>query len=122
MLGAREKFVMPVHAMKALVKSAFRSMALDVRRWHQANTEEAALKSVLHAMRPSTVLDVGANVGQFAETIRMSVPRVLAAILYRWNPDLYRVVRGVLRGANDGETPPGYGATTDHMLCAFEAA
>jgi SAM-dependent methyltransferase len=52
----------------------------------------------------------------------VSIPRLVAALLHQWSPDLYRSLRRRSASAGDNALPPGGGAIKDHMLCVFEAA
>jgi FkbM family methyltransferase len=54
----------------ALAKRGFRALGLEVQRLQGANTEEAILRNLLRMISPVAVLDVGANVGQFAASVR----------------------------------------------------
>jgi FkbM family methyltransferase len=53
-----------------LVKRLFRLLGLEVQRLRGANTSEAVLTNLLRRTNPAAVLDVGANTGQFAVSIR----------------------------------------------------
>jgi SAM-dependent methyltransferase len=46
---------------------------------------------------------------------------ILAALLHKVAPRIYRSLRPIRAGARGGDVPPGSGATRDHMLCIFEA-
>ncbi len=56
--------------LKALAKRALRSVGIEVQKLRNANTEEAILRNLLARLRPEVVLDVGANIGQFAQGVR----------------------------------------------------
>lgn len=58
--------------IKTYVKNCIRALGWDVRKLEHANTEQEVLKSVLSATLPVAVLDVGANIGQYAKLIRSS--------------------------------------------------
>jgi SAM-dependent methyltransferase len=51
----------------------------------------------------------------------VNASQVLAALLHKMAPRIYRSLRPAPAGASGGEVPPGGGATRDHMLCVFEA-
>jgi SAM-dependent methyltransferase len=51
----------------------------------------------------------------------VNASRILAALLHKVAPRIYRSLRPVPAGASGGDVPPGGGATRDHMLCIFEA-
>lgn len=56
--------------IKSLVKRTFRGVGLDVRRAGAMPSPEAAIVATLEHLDVDLVLDVGANVGQFAKAIR----------------------------------------------------
>lgn len=56
--------------LQSLAKRAFRCVGLEVQYLKGAVTEEAILRNVLRITNPVAVLDVGANVGQFARSAR----------------------------------------------------
>jgi FkbM family methyltransferase len=56
--------------IRGLVRSCFRQMGLDVRRFHPGASTGAALIASLKAHRVNLVLDVGANTGQFGSHLR----------------------------------------------------
>lgn len=53
-----------------VAKQLFRSAGLEVQRFRSANTEDAAIVSLLRSVQPDVVLDVGANEGQYARSLR----------------------------------------------------
>jgi FkbM family methyltransferase len=53
-----------------VAKRSSRALGLEVQRLKSANTEEAITRNLLQTLQPVAVLDVGANVGQFAMGIR----------------------------------------------------
>jgi len=56
--------------LKDTVRAAFQACGLDVRSRAYANTEQTVIKSLLRSHSPTAVIDVGANVGQFALQMR----------------------------------------------------
>jgi FkbM family methyltransferase len=52
------------------VKSTFRSLGFDLRRFNPANSEAAQLKAMLAVNRINIIFDVGANTGQFGRVLR----------------------------------------------------
>lgn len=56
--------------MKAAVKRSLRHIGMDVIRWRPQSSPEAALGKMLAAHEIDTVLDVGANEGQYARLLR----------------------------------------------------
>jgi len=52
------------------VKRAFRAVGLEVQWLRAANTGEAVLRNLLNQSDADVLLDVGANLGQFAEEVR----------------------------------------------------
>lgn len=58
--------------LKRLARSVFRRIGLDVRSLNYVNSEDTVVKSLLHLVKPAVVLDVGANIGQYAKRIRAS--------------------------------------------------
>jgi len=57
-------------SMKARIRHILRSCGWELRRLQHANVEEEVIKSLLRATQPVAVLDVGANVGQYAHLVR----------------------------------------------------
>jgi FkbM family methyltransferase len=57
-----------VQTVKRAIKGLFHGVGLDVRGLRY--TEEGILKDLLRVLQPVAVLDVGANVGQFAQMVR----------------------------------------------------
>lgn len=53
-----------------IIKQCFRALGLEVQRLDGATTEEAVLRNLLRRVQPAVVLDIGANVGQFASSLR----------------------------------------------------
>ncbi len=51
---------------KNIIKNCFRSIGFDVVRYDIANSEDVLLRTILQHFRIETVLDVGANKGQYA--------------------------------------------------------
>ena len=60
----------PQLLLQSLAKRAFRSAGLEVQRLRGAVSEEAILRNVLRLTSPAALLDVGANVGQYARSAR----------------------------------------------------
>lgn len=56
--------------IKALVRRAFRAAGIEAQKLKSANTEGAILRNLLRHRPPAVVLDVGANIGQFAHGLR----------------------------------------------------
>jgi FkbM family methyltransferase len=56
--------------LQNLAKRAFRGVGLEVQYLKRAVTEEAILRNVLRITDPVAILDVGANVGQYARSAR----------------------------------------------------
>lgn len=56
--------------MKASIKRMARHFGLELNRYHVATSSAARLQRILSAQKIDLVLDVGANVGQFAREIR----------------------------------------------------
>ena len=56
-------------AVKSTLQRFFRACGLEVRRLRSSNSEYQVLKDVLRASRADVVLDIGANLGQFAELV-----------------------------------------------------
>lgn len=54
---------------KDMLKSLFRSCGLEVRRLRASNSEYQVLKDVLRTSGAQVVIDVGANLGQFAQLV-----------------------------------------------------
>ena len=60
---------MAIVAVKSALQRLFRACGLEVRRLRSSNSEYQVLKDVLRASRADVVLDIGANLGQFAELV-----------------------------------------------------
>ncbi len=56
--------------LKKIAKAVFHGVGLDVRGLKYANTEEQILARLLELTEPAALLDVGANLGQFADKVR----------------------------------------------------
>lgn len=52
------------------MKRLFRVLGLEVQRIDSATTEDAILRNLLRRLQPEVVLDIGANIGQFASKVR----------------------------------------------------
>src|SRR5882757_401099 len=57
-------------SLDRIIKRAFRALGLEVQRIDGATTEDAILRNLLRRLQPQVVLDIGANVGQFASNLR----------------------------------------------------
>jgi FkbM family methyltransferase len=60
---------MSLEPIRPLVQGVLRAMGLEVRRAKNANLEPFVLKNILSATGASIVLDVGANVGQYGDSL-----------------------------------------------------
>lgn len=56
--------------IKQNLKRWVRRCGLEVQRLKYSNSEAAVLRDVIRFLRPALVLDVGANIGQFAGAVR----------------------------------------------------
>jgi FkbM family methyltransferase len=56
--------------MKSAIKRLLRKFGYDIRRYHETSSETARFSTMLAHHRINLVLDVGANVGQFAINLR----------------------------------------------------
>jgi len=56
--------------LTSLVKDAARSLGVDLRRYHPLNSADLRLAHFLWARHVDLVLDIGANTGQFAQSLR----------------------------------------------------
>jgi FkbM family methyltransferase len=59
--------------MKSAIKRLVRRFGYDIRRHHEASSETARLATMLAHHKINLVLDVGANVGQFAINLRTNL-------------------------------------------------
>jgi FkbM family methyltransferase len=59
-------------ALEKLIRRAANSLGLDITRYRPATTETGRLATMLQYQRVSCVLDIGANVGQFASGLRQA--------------------------------------------------
>lgn len=71
-LDENEKYLYLTMRIKRAVRRWFRQMGLDVRRFNSQNSEWFRLARLLHLHGVHIIVDVGANIGQFAESIRDS--------------------------------------------------
>jgi FkbM family methyltransferase len=55
---------------KAAIKRLFWTVGWDLRKLQYANTDDEALRRLILHARPAVILDVGANIGQFAQKVR----------------------------------------------------
>jgi FkbM family methyltransferase len=78
--------------IKTLLKDLLRHAGLDVRKLKHVNSEETVIPNLLRLVNPVAVLDVGANIGQFAGLVRKvgytgsmvsfeAIPQVHSALL-----------------------------------------
>lgn len=58
--------------LKGFVQQTFQRLGWEVRRNSYPNAEEILLSRFLKVARPDTIFDIGANVGQYASTLRKS--------------------------------------------------
>jgi FkbM family methyltransferase len=56
--------------VQTLAKRCLRGVGLEVQWYRGANTEDAILTNMLGTLKPAAVLDVGANIGQYAMGLR----------------------------------------------------
>lgn len=63
------RLTVPTNA-KRVIRGTFRSVGLELLRWNPQSSPEAALVRMLAQQRIDTVLDVGANEGQYARELR----------------------------------------------------
>jgi FkbM family methyltransferase len=61
-----------VSVFNSLAKDILRGLGLELRRLRYVNSEETVIPAVLASTRPAAVLDVGANIGQYAALLRKS--------------------------------------------------
>jgi FkbM family methyltransferase len=59
--------------LRDLIRSAFRRLGYDVKRYLPESSHDAQLAAMLAKHQISLILDVGANTGQFAETLRKRI-------------------------------------------------
>lgn len=97
------------------IKALFRAFGLEIQRLSGASTEYSLLRRLLAQLRPSTVLDIGANVGQFARSVRQAgftgtiisfeaIPEVHARLVERAQDDPHwKVAPCAALGATQGE-------------------
>jgi FkbM family methyltransferase len=60
---------MSLEPVRPLIQGVLRAMGLEVRRAKNANLEPFVLKNILGATGASIVLDVGANLGQYGDSL-----------------------------------------------------
>jgi FkbM family methyltransferase len=58
--------------IKSITKSVFRSFGFDLKRYHPANSDAAQLRFMLCEHKVNLLLDVGANIGQYAKSVRQA--------------------------------------------------
>lgn len=56
--------------IKTMLKDLLRHAGMEVRKLKHVNSEETVIPQLLRAVKPVAILDVGANVGQFAGMAR----------------------------------------------------
>ena len=56
--------------LRRVIQDAFRRLGWEVRRTGYPGSEEELLARFLRVVRPDTVFDIGANVGQYAASLR----------------------------------------------------
>jgi FkbM family methyltransferase len=69
-LGSKAERVVVSRRTKKLIRGSLRRLGLDVARWKPQSSPEAALVRMLAQHGIDTVLDVGANEGQYALLLR----------------------------------------------------
>ena len=79
-------------AIKTAIWRATRRCGIDIRRWPSEGTLERDLRRVIRACSIDTVLDVGANEGQYAEVVRRNGFRG-TIISVEPNPGAFRVLQ-----------------------------
>jgi FkbM family methyltransferase len=101
--------------IKTLLKDLLRHAGLEVRKLKHVNSEETVLPNLLRLLKPAAILDVGANVGQFAVMVRKlgyagqivsfeAIPQVHTALLEAAKNDSQWVVASCAAlGASAGE-------------------
>lgn len=57
---------MDTQRLNRIIKLTFRKLGLELQRFDTANTDESILIRMFELLRPRVLLDVGANVGQYA--------------------------------------------------------
>lgn len=88
-----------------LVKRCFRGIGLEVQRLKGANTEEAAMRHMLTTLQAATVLDIGANQGQFAQTAR-SLGYKGRIVSFEAVPAIHAILTARARGDQDWVVAP----------------
>lgn len=56
--------------LNRLLHGVLHPLGLDLRRWHPERQEHPRVKRILDQLKIRTVLDIGANTGQFAQQLR----------------------------------------------------
>jgi FkbM family methyltransferase len=56
--------------LKSFVQSGLRALGLELQRFHPRSSQDAHLRACLSEHRVNLVLDVGANIGQYAKRLR----------------------------------------------------
>jgi FkbM family methyltransferase len=70
-LGPRHQLAKTLSAtVKTILRTASRRLGFDLVRWHPQSSADAALGKMLAAQQIDTLLDVGANEGQYATMLR----------------------------------------------------
>jgi FkbM family methyltransferase len=56
--------------LRRLIQGALHPLGVELRRWHPEHQEHPRVKRILDELGTQTVLDIGANSGQFASQLR----------------------------------------------------
>jgi FkbM family methyltransferase len=101
--------------MKTAVRQMVRVTGYDIVKWHRVPPNVAARKRLLESFDINVILDVGANTGQFAKSLRDPMGYRGAIISFEPLPDAFRqlailadkdpdwIARNIALGATDGQ-------------------
>jgi FkbM family methyltransferase len=79
---------------KNTLRHVIRGMGYDIVKWHPMPTDVAARKRLLDGFGIDVVLDVGANAGQFALSLRESIGYRGEIVSFEPLPDAFAQLRG----------------------------
>lgn len=102
---------------KAGFRSIFRAIGYDIFKWHCVPPAMAARKRLLDSLGIDVILDVGANAGQFAPSLRDPMGYRGAIVSFKPLPDAFQHLASLAAKDSDWEAKNVALGTADGHLC-----